>query len=70
MCVWSKTQVVDGKSVTVAMRDDQTLLLAVGSSQYPRVFGSFTAKGVRSTEDVVDVLLMLLTYQSPEVSQR
>jgi hypothetical protein len=67
---WSKTQVVNGQPVTVAMRDDRTLLLAVGNTKYPRVFGSFTAKDVKSTEDVVDLLLMLLTYQGPDVSQR
>jgi hypothetical protein len=68
--LWSKTQIVKGEPVTVAMRDDQTLLLAVGGTKYPSVFGSFMARDVKSKEDVVDVLLMLLTYQSSEMSER
>jgi hypothetical protein len=61
--IWSKSQVIDGTSVTMAMRDDQTLVLTVGKTSDSNESESFVVESVRTPEDVADVLLMLLSAQ-------
>jgi hypothetical protein len=60
--LWSKSQVIDGTPLVMAMRDDQTLVLMIGKP-YPHVYGSFEAQRVRTPEDLADVLLMLSTFR-------
>jgi hypothetical protein len=56
---WYKEQVVNGQPMHVAHRKDGYLLLT-----FPKKGINFSAK-VASTEDVAEVLLMILTYPNP-----
>jgi hypothetical protein len=53
--LWSKTQVIQGKTVRVAMKDGGRLLIDPG-------LANFVATDVKTQEDQVDVLLIVLTF--------
>ena len=57
--LWSKEQVVDGHPVHLALTKDRMLFVT-----FPETSANFYAK-TKSDEEVVEILLMVLTYAPP-----
>lgn len=57
--LWYKEQVVDGRPVQLALTKDRTLYVT-----FPQTSANFNGK-VKSDEEIVDMLLMVLTYAPP-----
>ena len=60
--LWHKEHVSNGRLIHVALAKDNTLYVT-----FPESSANFYAN-VKSEEDIVDVLLMVLTYSPPEKS--
>lgn len=54
---WSKRQAVGSNTFTLTMRTDDSLVLT-----FDRNTANFFVKGVRTQEELAEILLMLLTY--------
>ena len=57
--LWYKEQVVDGGPVQLALTKDRILYVT-----FPQMSANFNGK-VKSDEEIVDMLLMVLTYAPP-----
>ena len=57
--LWYKEQVVDGRPVQLALTKDRTLYVT-----FPQTSANFNGK-VKSDAEIVDMLLMVLTYAPP-----
>ena len=57
--LWAKEQVVNGTVADFVMRDDETLEVA-----FAGYYANFTATKLKTKQDVVEVMLMLLTYDA------
>jgi len=61
--LWSKEQIIDGRPVQLALTKDRMLFVT-----FPEATANFYGKA-KSDEDVVDMLLMVLTYAPPAKSK-
>jgi len=54
---WSKQQTIGGRTFTLTMRSDDTLILT-----FDQGTANFFVRGIRNQEDLAEILLMLLSY--------